>query len=96
MPDKEAIDERMSMMSQLRTTVSQLEEAVKDRDGTIETLQRQIVQSEIRDKIRQAQIEIDRGKSELKASDRLAAERMNDAVKEVKKTAKEATKPKPA
>ena len=34
--------------------VSQLEEALKDRDGTIETLTRQVVQAGIKDSVREA------------------------------------------
>ena len=34
-----------------------MNEAVKDKDGTIETLERQLVQSGIKDKVRSAELE---------------------------------------
>jgi len=52
--NKEKIIERKSLYSQLMSQVSQLEEALKDRDGTIETLTRQVVQAGIKDSVREA------------------------------------------
>ena len=58
--DKEAIAERKSMMSQLQGQVSGMEEQIKDKDGTIETLERQLVQAGIKGKVMQAEMEIDK------------------------------------
>ena len=43
--NKEAIIKRKSVYMQLRNQVEQLDQIVKDRNGTIETLERQLVQS---------------------------------------------------
>lgn len=89
LPDKEAIIQRKSMLSQLQGKVEQLEEQVKDRDGTIETLMRQIIQAEIRDKVMQAQIEIDRSKTELKAANKMAGNELKRKVSDALKTGSE-------
>jgi hypothetical protein len=52
------------MMSQLQ----QMEESIKDKDGTIETLERQLVQAGIKSKIQQASVEIDKKKHELSSA----------------------------
>jgi hypothetical protein len=56
--NKKQLLERKSMYSELQGQVSQMEEAVKDKDGTIETLQRQLVQAGIKMKVGQASNEI--------------------------------------
>ena len=56
--NKKQLLERKSMYSQLQGQVSQMEEAIKDKEGTIETLERQLVQSGIKMKIGQADNEI--------------------------------------
>ena len=56
--NKEKIIERKSLYSQLMSQVSQLEGALKDRDGTIETLTRQVVQAGIKDSVREAGVGI--------------------------------------
>ena len=66
--NKENIVKRKSMYAQLRGQVQQLDEAVKDRDGTIETLERQLVQAGIKDKVMQASVEINKKKEEVKSS----------------------------
>ena len=63
--NKAGISERKSMMSQLQSQVGQLEEAIKDKDGTIETLERQVVQAGIKAKILQAENEIDKKKNQI-------------------------------
>ena len=56
--NKERIVERKSLYSQLQSQVAQMEEAVKDKDGTIETLERQLVQAGIKMKVGEASNEI--------------------------------------
>ena len=56
--NKERIVERKSLYSQLQGQVAQMEEAVKDKDGTIETLERQLVQAGIKMKVGEASNEI--------------------------------------
>ena len=41
-------------------------EQIKDKDGTIETLERQLVQAGIKDKVRQAEVEIAKKKFDNK------------------------------
>ena len=56
--NKKQLLERKSMYSQLQGQVSQMEEAIKDKEGTIETLERQLVQAGIKMKVGQASNEI--------------------------------------
>ena len=55
--NKDKIVQRKSLYSQLQGQISQQEEALKDKEGTIETLSRQLVQAGIKDKIRQGEME---------------------------------------
>ena len=55
---KENIMKRKSIYAQLKNQVAEMEEALKDREGTIETLSRQVVQAGIKDKVREADKEI--------------------------------------
>ena len=64
---KENIIERKSLYSQLQQQVAQLEEQVKDKDGTVETLSRQLVQAGIRHNIDAGSKEVDRDVMETKA-----------------------------
>ena len=65
--NKEKIHERLNRVGQLEGQVSGLEEQIKDKDGTIETLERQLVQLGIKDKVRQAEMEIEKGKFDVSA-----------------------------
>ena len=56
--NKEKILERKSIYSQLQSQMQAMEQAIKDKDGTIETLQRQLVQSGIKMQVGQASNEI--------------------------------------
>jgi len=83
--NKEKIIQRKSMMMQMQDQLNQLQEAVKDKDGTIETLTRQLVQAGIRDQVRNAGVEVDRSKTETKMIDKLIQERMRDRLKNIDK-----------
>ena len=65
--NKEQIAKRKSLYAQLSGQVEQLSEAIKDKDGTIETLERQLVQAGIKGKVMAAEMEISKQKSEVKA-----------------------------
>jgi hypothetical protein len=82
---KDAIIQRKSLLSQLQQQADQMQEALKDRDGTIETLERQLVQAGIKDQIREAGSEVDRSKTETKMIDKLVQERMRDRLKNIDK-----------
>ena len=64
--NKEKIAKRKSVYSQLQGQISQMDEAIKDKDGTIETLERQLVQAGIKNKVMQASVEINKKKEEVK------------------------------
>jgi hypothetical protein len=64
--NKEQIAKRKSLYSQLQGQVGQMQESLKDREGTIETLERQLVQAGIKGKVMQAEMEITKKKEEVK------------------------------
>ena len=64
--NKEQIAKRKSMLSQLQGQLQGLQESLKDKEGTIETLERQLVQAGIKGKVMQAEMEITKKKEEVK------------------------------
>ena len=60
--NKGKIAQRKSMYSQLQGQLGQMEEQIKDQEGTIETLERQLVQAGIKGKIMQAEMEVEKQK----------------------------------
>ena len=66
--NKEDIAKRKSLYSQLSSQVSQMQEALKDKEGTIETLSRQLVQAGIKGKVQDAEMELAANKAEYKAA----------------------------
>ena len=64
--NKENIAKRKSMYSQMKSQLGSMEESLKDKEGTIETLQRQLVQAGIKGKVQDAEMEISKQKEELK------------------------------
>ena len=64
--NKEQIAKRKSMYSQLQGQLQGLQESLKDKEGTIETLERQLVQAGINGKVMQAEMEISKKKEEVK------------------------------
>jgi hypothetical protein len=77
--NKDKIIERKSALAKAHSTIDGLENNIKDLNGTIETLQRQIVQTEIKNKILVANTEIQTQKEESK-SDIEATERIEEAL----------------
>ena len=69
--NKERIIERKSLYSQLQSQLQQMEEAIKDKDGTIETLTRQLVQAGIKDKVRTGEVEVRKDVLETEAQQKL-------------------------
>jgi len=65
--NKGQIAKRKSLYAQLQGQISQQEEALKDSEGTIETLERQLVQAGIKNKVMQAAVEINKEKEEVKS-----------------------------
>ena len=58
--NKHLIAQRKSLYSQLQQQVSSLEETLKDKEGAIETLERQLVQAGIKNKIMQGTVEVNK------------------------------------
>jgi hypothetical protein len=73
--DKSAIAKRKSIYQQLQKTVQSLQEQVKDKTGTIETLERQLVQAGIRDKVRTVETEMRKGATKAQGKMALTADR---------------------
>ena len=69
--NKKQVIERKSVYSQLQGQVSSMEESIKDKEGTIETLERQLVQAGIRMKVGQASNEIRKDVLETEAQQKL-------------------------
>ena len=53
--NKEQIAQRKSLVAQMRRQLEEIQQTVQDKDGTIETLERQLVQAGIKDKVRMAE-----------------------------------------
>ena len=79
--NKEGIAKRKSLYAKLQSEMGSMEEAIKDKDGTIETLERQLVQAGIKGKVLQGQMELERNKQDIKGSRESA---LNDTKAEQK------------
>tara|TARA_R110002020_G_scaffold17671_2_gene61733 strand:+ start:456 stop:2699 length:2244 start_codon:yes stop_codon:yes gene_type:complete len=69
--NKKSIVERKSMYSQMQSQLQQMEESMKDKQGTIETLERQLVQAGIKMKVGDAANEVRKGVLETEAQQKL-------------------------
>jgi len=69
--NKKSVIERKSMYSQMQGQISQMEEAMKDKEGTIETLERQLVQAGIKMKVGEASNEIRKDVLETESQQKL-------------------------
>ena len=69
--NKKAIVERKSMYAQLQSQVASMEEAMKDKEGTIETLERQLVQAGIKLKVGEGNTEVRKSVLETEAQQKL-------------------------
>ena len=66
--NKDLIAKRQSLYSQLKGKISDLESGMKDRDGTIETLERQLVQAGIKNKVMQGAVEVSKQVQDSKSN----------------------------
>ena len=66
--NKENIVKRKSLYSQLRNEVESKDEKIKDLSGTIETLERQLIQAGIKNKIMQGDVEVSKRTHDAKSS----------------------------
>jgi hemerythrin-like domain-containing protein len=78
---KENIIERKSLYSQLQSQVAQLEEQVKDKEGTVETLSRQLVQAGIRHNVQTGSMETKKDVLETEAQQKYYRKLINDDMK---------------
>ena len=69
--NKKGIVERKSMYAQMQSQISSMEESLKDSEGTIETLERQLVQAGIKMKVGEAGNEIRKDVLETEAQQKL-------------------------
>ena len=65
--NKEKIVQRKSLYAQMQSQIAQQDDSIKDLTGTIETLERQLVQAGIKGKVMQAEVEINKKKEEVKS-----------------------------
>jgi len=65
--NKDKIVKRKSLYAQLNQKLEQMEKQMQDKEGTIETLERQLVQAGIKSKVMQGEMEVNRKVSEAKA-----------------------------
>jgi hypothetical protein len=82
--NKEALLNRKSMLAQSQQQVQAMDEEIKQLNGDVDTLRRQLLQMGIKDELSTAKMEIDRAKTETKAMDRLVQERMRDSLKKAR------------
>ena len=66
--NKEKIAQRKSMLAQLQGQLQKMDESLKDKEGTIETLERQLVQAGIKGKVQDAEMEINKKKLQAEGS----------------------------
>ena len=66
--NKAGIVKRKSLYSQLQGQIQQMEENMKNQAGTIETLERQLVQAGIKGKVMQAEVEISKKKNQTETN----------------------------
>ena len=76
--NKKQILQRKSVYAQMKGQIESLQEAMKNQAGTIETLERQLVQSNIRDKSNTASNQIDKELNKNIASQRLIRSEMEN------------------
>jgi uncharacterized protein (UPF0335 family) len=56
------------MYAQMSGQIEQMDEEIKDQAGTIETLERQLVQAGIKSKVMQGEIELEKNKQDTRGS----------------------------
>ena len=84
--NKKQVIERKSMYSQLQGQLSSMQEAIKDKDGTIETLQRQLVQAGIKMKVGDAANEVRKDVLETEAQQKLLRGMMKAEFEKMKQS----------
>jgi len=78
--NKKPLLQRKSMYSQMQSQIAGMEEQIKDQSGTIETLERQLVQAGIKEKIQKGSKKIEQEVSQTQQEQRLLRGVMQDTV----------------
>jgi len=86
--NKENIIKRKSLYSQLQGQLEQLQESMKDKEGTIETLERQLVQAGIKDKINTGSKVVDKEVLDTQAQQKMLRSMMKNEFDTIKKEEK--------
>tara|TARA_Y100000593_G_scaffold25934_1_gene51552 strand:+ start:1 stop:927 length:927 start_codon:yes stop_codon:yes gene_type:complete len=86
--NKEQIVQRKSMLSQMQGQLQSMQDAMKDREGTIETLERQLVQSNIRQKSQEGSLEVRKSVLDTQAQQKLLRRLMQEEFKNMKEELK--------
>ena len=66
--NKEQIVKRKSKYAQLTNQLESMQKQMQDKEGTIETLERQLVQAGIKNKVMRGAVEVDKKKHEVKST----------------------------
>ena len=83
--NKKQLVDRKSLYSQLQSQLEQMTEAIKDKDGTIETLERQLVQAGIKMKVNEASTQVKKQVLDTEAQQKLLRGMMSGEVQMAKK-----------
>ena len=83
--NKKQLIERKSMYSEMRGQLEQLSEALKDKEGTIETLERQLVQAGIKMKVQEGGVEVRKGVLQTEAEQKLLRNMMRSEFQAAKR-----------
>jgi len=83
--NKKALLQRKSLYTQLQQQIVSMEEQIKDSEGTIETLERQLVQAGIKDKIVEGSKVIDKELHKTQAQQTMLRGQMKNSIELAKK-----------
>ena len=83
--NKKQLVDRKSVYSQMQSQIEQMTEAVKDSEGTIETLERQLVQAGIKMKVQQGESEVRKDVLQTEAEQKLLRGMMQNEFQNAKK-----------
>ena len=91
---KENIIKRKSVYAQQQQQISSMEEALKDKEGTIETLERQLVQSGIKEKVEKGSKIVDKEIMDTQGQQKLLRGMLKNEFDAIRREAKASEKEK--
>jgi hypothetical protein len=86
--NKEQVVQRKSLYAQLQNQVAQMQEQLKDSEGTVETLERQLVQAGIKMKVKEGSELVDKEMLQTQAEQKLARSTIQNEIKTATKEMK--------